>query len=1631
MMDRPDSETASECGFGSATARCLFAVFLLTSIGNAGAASFCYTGTSPCRDTLEEAEGDMRAAFSSTGHLLETKRVDLQAYDQLIFNYWVKPQPATNLYTPSYVVSSENGPNGGSLISGGHGCESSADPHLPSWCASEADVVARAIAKYRALYPTCTFSEPALKTDARISPYRSVSAQSQSLFVYGAVKYGFSTYSTTRNCTGGEAGVWDFHIETRASFTCPASQSRLSDTTANDGDGDLVLPALCKVSSVAQITGSAVQQVASCPASPHPCYPATGDKARAETDFLFAGRPFTRHYHSLREFRNNSSFGVGWTHTYSDRLSRLLPALVDDQGYYEAYTSIGTNRYAGKRSTDRILETYTSGTIRARLRLPNGEVREFDSRGLLLAVRDPADSRNDVTLNYAYDDLSVSDRQGIPMTATDGQGRVLRFVYGPTGLLSQIVLPDGETIGYGYDTDRNLTSVDYGNGQVKQYHYAESGKIGHVRQKHHLTGITAETGNRFANFSYDAQGRVIDSTVLGTPNETTTVTYDSATQATVTTALNQSKVYTMQSDVYRRITGIDLGAGVDDINDYDANGRLERSIDRRNVETAYTYEHTTGNEVASITYADGTPEERREEFDRDSANHLTEQRTYDDANTLVAKTTWTYNGRNQLSTVTAVDPANSANNRTTTTTYCESGDVASSNSTCPILGLVKSIDGPRSVSDITSYEYRSADEAGCAAVPMTSCLYRKGDLWKATTATGQVTEVMAYDRAGRVTSVKDPNGVITDLVYSHRGWLVASKVRGTNNASEADDRITLIEYTDNGLVDTVLQPDGALLSFTYDHAHRLLQIEDGLGNSIQYTLNAVGQRIKEETFDSSQDLRRTLARTYDTLGRLDKIRDSLAQQSGNPATLDYVYDNEGNVTGTEDALGRDTSNVYDPLGRLKSAIADAGGADESITGFTYDALDRLKIVEDPNGLDTLYDYNAFGERTQVISPDTGTSNFTYDKAGNLATSVDDNGMDVIYAYDNGSRLINVDHEGADLDEVYTYDTADPSCQSGETFLGGRLAKVTDGSGSTAWCYNRFGDLVRKTQVTNGKTFPMTWTYQAKGQLTSISYPGGATVAYAYDAQGRTQSLTVNTGSGAQTLLGTIRYAPFGPVESWEFGNGLEYRRSVNLDYRPGFIEDGPEGTPGPGLNLGYAFDAVGNLSTLNSADQITVKRHYRYDRVNRLKEVENASLTDLQTYTYDDTGNRTASTDGPVSRTYSLESGTHRLSAVSGIGRLSDDAGNLLGIEYPTGPGYEWMFVYNAANRLATANGPPGAANYHYNAQGQRVRKTVGSSESYSVYDPAGRWIGDYDGLGGGRGGDDGGPIQQVVWLGDLPVGLIDATGKLYYIEPDALGTPRVVIDPTRGPVGAGTAVWRWDLEGEAFGAGLPNQDPDGDSTNFVFDMRFPGQRYDAHTGFNYNYFRDYDPSVGRYVQSDPIGLDGGISTYSYVGGNPLESVDPFGLRKVILVNPADDPYIYFGALVDQNNFWECTVYAHGAWTHITDSRLGNSPGQKVRYYANDPRSMQRLNMILKFNGCTEDQPVVLKSCNTGAEPDKGKLNLMEALAKMRGTSVTAPNQSVWYGIGGPMQTPYGHMRNDIHGPINRLAPGRYITVKP
>jgi len=113
-------------------------------------------------------------------------------------------------------------------------------------------------------------------------------------------------------------------------------------------------------------------------------------------------------------------------------------------------------------------------------------------------------------------------------------------------------------------------------------------------------------------------------------------------------------------------------------------------------------------------------------------------------------------------------------------------------------------------------------------------------------------------------------------------------------------------------------------------------------------------------------------------------------------------------------------------------------------------------------------------------------------------------------------------------------------------------------------------------------------------------------------------------------------------------------------------------------------------------------------------------------------------------------------------------------------------------------------------------------------------------------------------------------TATTYFIHSDHLGTPRRVTDQAQ------TVVWRWDSR--PFGDSPANEDPDGDFTKFALNLRFPGQYYDAESGLHYNYFRTYDPGIGRYTSSDPLGLSDGVNSFRYAASNPVLFIDPFGL---------------------------------------------------------------------------------------------------------------------------------------------------------
>ncbi|MEQ1767898.1 MAG: RHS repeat-associated core domain-containing protein, partial [Methylotenera sp.] len=360
---------------------------------------------------------------------------------------------------------------------------------------------------------------------------------------------------------------------------------------------------------------------------------------------------------------------------------------------------------------------------------------------------------------------------------------------------------------------------------------------------------------------------------------------------------------------------------------------------------------------------------------------------------------------------------------------------------------------------------------------------------------------------------------------------------------------------------------------------------------------------------------------------------------------------------------------------------------------------------------------------------------------------------------------------------------------------------------------------------------VSYSYNSFGQLTGQTTPSNQLIGYSYDTQGRVNSITLN----GQYLLSNLQYQPFGIPKSWTWGNGQVYQRYFDSDGR---LTDYPVGT-----NYRYiAIDQANNIrGYYHWPNDVGRNRNFTYDELDRLTGFLDGDVTNKR-YQYDANGNRTSiSFLGQTPLPYTIAANSNRLLGQTSPSVKSfsyDAAGNTISDGSSS-------LTWNAAGRLKTVTAGTNVNSYLYNGNGERLIKTgafLSSAPHRFVYDGAGHLIGEYDSNNALR--------EETLWLGDTPVAVIQrdpATGlnQTYYVHSDHLNTPKVLLNSANVPV------WRSD-NSDAFGAGLPVQDPDADGKAVEYNLRFPGQYYDTETGLHYNYFRDYNPSTGRYVQSDP-----------------------------------------------------------------------------------------------------------------------------------------------------------------------------------
>jgi len=737
-----------------------------------------------------------------------------------------------------------------------------------------------------------------------------------------------------------------------------------------------------------------------------------------------------------------------------------------------------------------------------------------------------------------------------------------------------------------------------------------------------------------------------------------------------------------------------------------------------------------------------------------------------------------------------------------------------------------------------------------------------GELETITNALGHVTRITERDARGYVTKTEDPNGIVTEAEYDERGRMVASTLAaGTTSAAT-----TLFQYDDANQLERVTEPSGAYLTYTYDEAHRLTRVTDRLGHYVDYELDAAGNRTTEQNFTSTNIIRRTQTRLFDELSRLREYTGGMGQLTS------YEYDDNDNLIDVTDPLDRISSSQFDALDRLIASV----DPDSFQVGYAYDARDNTTSVTDQRGLVTTTVFSGFNDVLQIDSPDTGVTTFRVDEAGNRTEQTTARNIVTKYHYDALNRLIHTEYPGAPgLDVEYEYDTGANRV--------GRLFRMRDNIGVSIFSYNKRGERVRERKRIAGLWYDLRYTYDRGGNLTSTTYPSGKQVKYLLNGNRQVKEIQL-IEDGVMTVLATgISYRPFGPMQRLTYGNGLINIVGWDQDYRQ------IRNAVAPIQDLRFAYNATDNLIGVNDITDRSRDQDFGYDNLNRLTSAE--GIYGELSYAYDAVGNRTTFVENGVSTLYQYGATSNRLEAlIDGSGLERDYRYNLTGSTVDTG---EMSHGYNRYERVARSTIEEQDTLYRYNGEGERVLRTAPDGTVVLFhFDASGNMLAESS--------DDGVTLREFVFLDGVPLATLD-TGEMYYHHLDQVGASQKLTKDSQ------ELVWSGDYR--PFGMVSESTSPEANP------IRFPGQYEQAGGSLYYNYYRVYDPALGRYTQSDPIGLSGGLNTYGYAMQNPNRHIDPNGL--VTWSCKANAGGVSIGPVGIQETRYECTSECSDQGTQV------------------------------------------------------------------------------------------------------------------
>lgn len=798
--------------------------------------------------------------------------------------------------------------------------------------------------------------------------------------------------------------------------------------------------------------------------------------------------------------------------------------------------------------------------------------------------------------------------------------------------------------------------------------------------------------------------------------------------------------------------------------------------------------------------------------------------------------------------------------------------------------------------------------------------------------------VYEYDDCGRTTAVVAPGGLRTEYHFDERGNLLRLvRPDGAAVTTTFDPASKPVAITD---------PNGAVWLQRWDERGLLIEQTSPLGHVSRYEYDGWGQLIAHTNARGA----RTVLR-FDVLGNLTEFQNARQQR-----TL-FAHDVLGNVIARGDALDRRNHYKYDTKGRLLAVKLHSG----ALVQCAYDAADNLTHYIDENGAQTQLAYFGQGKLSKRKNPDGSQIEYIYDSEerivgvrnergqlhqlrrdpiGRIIEEIDYWGQSQQVALDKSGRAIACqdptgkriyykhDALGRIVEKSFDPDPSpDAKVRHIESFSydpNGNIISLSNSHVKITRTFNSEGFLLSEEQKhTDGQKFSIINTYDATGnrikRLTATNIGKGHLTEFTYDALNELVGTSVD-GNGFLS----IERNESGQATRKSLASGLTHDLKYDINDR---LIGQQAATAGRSLfATQYEYDLAGNLTSRH--DSAFGKETFLYDPMGRiLKHTDPQGV--LHEFFNDPTGDRLITQvtgSGSVSTVAGRNDEWQRLGTYKGTHYRFDRNGNLTH-KRDSEQMLELAWDANQrliASRRTTKNAPPTVTTYAYDPLGRRLYKETDGLRTWFG------WDGDAVAIDVQQS-----QAREFVYYPDShkPLAML-ADRPLFYIN-DPNGCPTRLISESGDIVWAAThTAWGKATSQANVISGNP--------------IRLQGQYEDIETGMHYNRMRYFDPEIGAFISSDPIGLSGGVNPYS-MGPNAQGWSDPLGLTPL-----------------DEGGHSVYALYHHGEtspyYVGITKQDVDTRMGQHAKI--NETHGEARFNPT----GKTPDKRVVLESDLTHAQ---------------------------------------------------------------